>query len=251
MIEPRRRLRRLGCALALLGMALAPLPAWAQAAAAATAAAERYERVPASPDGIGKRYLGREISQVMGWQGAAWLERAEREREERTDLLLPELTLSPGMVVADVGAGTGYFARRIAERLGPQGRVYAVDVQPEMVRMLTRLAQQPGLQTITPVLGAVDDVKLPPASVDLAIMVDVYHELEFPFEVVESILRSLKPGGRLVYVEYRGEDIRVPIKALHKMTEAQVRKEAAQHALVWERTSHVLPWQHIVVFRKP
>ncbi|MBL8304519.1 MAG: class I SAM-dependent methyltransferase [Ideonella sp.] len=187
----------------------------------------------------------------MGWQGAAWLERAEREQEERTDLLLPELKLTPGMVVADIGAGTGYFSRRIAERLGPGGTVYAVDVQPEMIRMLASLARRPGLEAIRPVLGAVDDVKLPPASVDLAIMVDVYHELEFPHEVVASILKALKPGGRLVFVEYRGEDIRVPIKALHKMTEAQVRKEAAQHPMVWERTSHVLPWQHIVVFRKP
>lgn len=237
--------------LPLLLLATGPAVAQPVASPATSPPAARYERIPASPDGIGKRYQGREISQVMGWQGAAWLERAEREQEERTDLLLPELKLTPGMVVADIGAGTGYFSRRIAERLGPGGTVYAVDVQPEMIRMLTSLARRPGLETIRPVLGAVDDVKLPPASVDLAIMVDVYHELEFPHEVVASILKALKPGGRLVFVEYRGEDIRVPIKALHKMTEAQVRKEAAQHPLVWERTSHVLPWQHIVVFRKP
>lgn len=240
--------RLLRCGLAAWTAALGLLGA--AAPLAAQPVAERYERIGASPDGIGKRYLGREISQVMGWQGAAWLERAEREQEERTDLLLPELKLAPGMVVADIGAGTGYFSRRIAERLGPAGTVYAVDVQPEMIRLLTSLARRPGLGTIRPVLGAVDDVKLPPASVDLAIMVDVYHELEFPHEVVASILAALKPGGRLVFVEYRGEDIRVPIKALHKMTEAQVRKEAAQHPLVWERTSNVLPWQHIVVFRK-
>ena len=249
---------RLGSALSMgvfagvlaLGIAAQPAAAQAPSATAATAAS-RYERIPPSPDGIGKRYLGREISQVMGWQGAAWLERAEREQEERTDLLLPELKLEPGMTVADIGAGTGYFSRRIAEQLGPRGTVYAVDVQPEMIRLLTTLARRPGLGTIKPVLGSVDDVKLPPASVDLAVMVDVYHELEFPHEVVGSILEALKPGGRLVFVEYRGEDIRVPIKALHKMTEAQVRKEAAQHPLVWERTSRVLPWQHIVVFRKP
>jgi SAM-dependent methyltransferase len=241
-VTARRRLLA-ACAACLLGLAAGP--------AAAQPVAERYERGDASADGIGKRYLGREISQVMGWQGAAWLERAEREQEERTDLLLPELKLGPGMVVADIGAGTGYFSRRIAERLGPGGTVYAVDVQPEMIRMLAALARRPGLETIRPVLGAVDDVKLPPASVDLAIMVDVYHELEFPHEVVASILKALKPGGRLVFVEYRGEDIRVPIKPLHKMTEAQVRKEAAQHPLVWERTSNVLPWQHIIVFRKP
>ena len=243
--------RWLGALAAALWLQVGPAVAQPVAAPATSTPAARYERIPASPDGIGKRYLGREISQVMGWQGAAWLERAEREQEERTDLLLPELKLAPGMVVADIGAGTGYFSRRIAERLGPGATVYAVDVQPEMIRMLTALARRPGLETIRPVLGAVDDVKLPPASLDLAIMVDVYHELEFPHEVVASILKALKPGGRLVFVEYRGEDIRVPIKALHKMTEAQVRKEAAQHPLVWERTSHVLPWQHIVVFRKP
>ena len=129
--------------------------------------------------------------------------------------------------------------------------MFAVDVQPEMLRVLSRLAREPGMGSIQPVLGAVDDVKLPAASLDLAIMVDVYHELEFPHEVTASILKALKPGGRLVFVEYRGEDIRVPIKTLHKMTEAQVRKEAAQHALVWERTARVLPWQHIVIFRKP
>lgn len=242
--------RCVGAAAAALVLLAAGAAVAQPVASPPTSSAARYERVPASPDGIGKRYLGREISQVMGWQGAAWLERAEREQEERTDLLLPELKLVPGMVVADIGAGTGYFSRRIAERLGPGGTVYAVDVQPEMIRMLTSLARRPGLETIRPVLGAVDDVKLPPASVDLAIMVDVYHELEFPHEVVASILKALKPGGRLVFVEYRGEDIRVPIKALHKMTEAQVRKEASQHPLVWERTSNVLPWQHIVVFRK-
>ena len=226
--------------LAALGPAIAP----------AQLATGRYEQGAASPDGIGKRYQGREISQVMGWQGAAWLERAEREQEERTDLLLPELPLKPGMVVADIGAGTGYFSRRLVPLLGPQGTVYAVDVQPEMLRMLSRMARELGLATIKPVLGSPDDVKLPAASVDLAIMVDVYHELEFPHEVLASILRALKPGGRVVFVEYRGEDIRVPIKALHKMSEAQIRKEAAQHALVWERTARVLPWQHIVIFRK-
>ena len=210
-----------------------------------------YEQKAASADGIGKRYMGREIAQVMGWQGAAWLEREEREREERTDLLLPELALKPGMVVADVGAGTGYIARRMAALVGPMGVVYAVDVQPEMIRMLQALAAKAGLAQVKPVLGAVDDVRLAAASVDLAIMVDVYHELEFPREVLASIVRALKPGGRVVFVEYRAEDPRVPIKALHKMSEAQVRREAGVLALNWERTAGGLPWQHVVVFRKP
>ncbi len=226
---------------------------WLAAAAPASAldAAPVYEQRAPSADGIGKRYMGREIAQVMGWQGAAWLEREAREREERTDLLLTELALQPGMVLADIGAGTGYIARRMAAQVGPTGVVHAVDVQPEMIRMLQSLAAQAGLAQIRPVLGAPDDVRLPASSVDLAIMVDVYHELEFPREVLASIVRALKPGGRVVFVEYRAEDPRVPIKALHKMSEAQIRREAGGLALVWERTASGLPWQHAVIFRKP
>ena len=134
--------------------------------------------------------------------------------------------------------------------VGAAGSVYAVDVQPEMIAMLTDLAKKAGLANIKPILGAVDNVKLADASIDLAIMVDVYHELEFPYEVMESIVRALKPGGRVAYVEYRAEDANVPIKPAHKMTEAQVRKEAAQHALIYERTANTLPWQHVVIFRK-
>ena len=219
-------------------------------AAPAAAGDPVYEQTSPSPDGIGKRYMGREIAQVMGWQGAAWLEREEREREERTDLLLPELALRPGMVVADIGAGTGYIARRMAVQVGPAGIVYAVDVQPEMIGMLRAMASKSGLAQIRPLLGAVDDVRLPASSVDLAIMVDVYHELEFPREVLASLVRALKPGGRVVFVEYRAEDDRVPIKALHKMSEAQVRREASALPLTWARTGRSLPWQHVVVFVK-
>jgi precorrin-6B methylase 2 len=213
-------------------------------------ATERYTRVPAGADGIGKRYMGRDIAGVMGWQGAAWLEREEREREERTDVLVTALQLKPGMVVADIGAGTGYLARRMAPAVMPGGKVLAVDVQPEMVAMLQSAVRRSGLTQIQPLLGAEDDVKLPASSVDLAIMVDVYHELAFPHEVLASIIRALKPGGQLVFVEYRAEDPQVPIKALHKMSEAQIKREAAVHALVWDRTVGSLPWQHLVVFRK-
>jgi len=230
----------------LLACLLAACSALAQPAAVA----ERYSLFPASPDGIGKVYMGREISHVMGWQGVAWLEREEREREERTDLLLPMLEIKSGMAVADVGAGSGYFARRLAARVGPGGAVYAVDVQPEMVRMLEALARQPGLGQIKPVQGSATAVKLAAASIDLALMVDVYHELEFPHEVLASIVQALKPGGRVVFVEYRAEDASVPIKPLHKMSEAQVKAEAARHPLTWERTLGGLPWQHVVVFRK-
>jgi len=210
----------------------------------------RYRRRTPSADGIGKLYMGREIAGVMGWQAAAWLEREEREREERGDLLLRELDLRPGMQVADVGAGTGWYARRMAAIVGPAGSVYAVDVQPEMIAMLTDLAQKSGLANIRPVLGAVDAVNLPDASIDLALMVDVYHELEYPYEMLQAIVRALRPGGRVVFVEYRAEDSAVPIKRLHKMSEAQVRREAAVHPLVHERTAETLPWQHVVIFRK-
>jgi precorrin-6B methylase 2 len=212
--------------------------------------AERYARVPAGADGIGKRYMGRDIAGVMGWQGAAWLEREAREREERTDLLVAALQLDPGMVVADIGAGTGYLARRMAAAVMPGGKVLAVDVQPEMVSLLQSMVRQTGLTQIEPSLGTEVDVKLPTASVDVAIMVDVYHELAFPYEVMASIIRALKPGARLVFVEYRAEDPKVPIKALHKMSEAQIKREAVVHGLVWERTVGTLPWQHLVVFRK-
>jgi precorrin-6B methylase 2 len=238
----RRHLALAACQLVLLSSLAAP--AWAQKPT------ERYQTRSPSRDGIGKIYQGREIAGVMGWQGAAWLEREERQQEERGDVLLRELGLKPGMTVADIGAGTGYFARRMAPLVGSSGVVYATDVQPEMMQMLADGAKKAGLSNIKPVLGGLQSVNLPDASLDLAIMVDVYHELEFPFEVIDSLVRALKPGGRIAYVEYRLEDPRVPIKTLHKMSEAQVRKEAAAHALVWERTAETLPWQHVVIFRK-
>ena len=138
----------------------------------------------------------------------------------------------------------------MAPAVMPGGKVLAVDVQPEMISMLQATVRRSGLTQIQPLLGAEDDVKLPASSVDLAIMVDVYHELAFPYEVLASIIRALKPGGRVAFVEYRAEDPQVPIKALHKMSEAQIKREAAVHALVWERTVGTLPWQHLVLFRK-
>jgi ubiquinone/menaquinone biosynthesis C-methylase UbiE len=220
------------------------------AATALTGEPGRYTQGSPSRDGIGKRHLGREIAQVMGWQAAPWLERAEREQEESTSLLLRELRLTRGMVVADVGAGSGYLSRRMAPLVAPGGRVIAQDIQPEMLSLLAKTAEDPRYANIEPLLGTVDDTRLPVEGVDLAIMVDVYHELEFPHEVLASIVRSLKPGGRVAFVEYRGEDDAVPIKALHKMTEKQIRAEAEQLPLRWERTSRRLPWQHLVIFRK-
>ena len=252
---PAHRVHKMSCVarrwwVTVLGAALLCLATPTHADAGARNPAERYTRVPAGADGIGKRYMGRDIAGVMGWQGAAWLEREERGREERTDLLVTALQLKPGMVVADIGAGTGYLARRMAPAVMPGGKVLAVDVQPEMVAMLQAAVRQTGLTQIQPLLGAEDDVMLSASSVDLAIMVDVYHELAFPHEVLDSIIRALKPGGQLVFVEYRAEDPKVPIKALHKMSEAQIKREAVALDLLWDRTVGTLPWQHMVVFCK-
>lgn len=209
-----------------------------------------YVSIPASTDGIGKRYMDREISGVMGWQGASWLERDKREREERTDLLLEALALQPGMVVADIGAGTGYLSRRMAPLVMPGGKIIALDLQPEMVNFLQTGVKRSGLSQIEIRLSSVDDIKLPKNSIDMAIMVDVYHELAYPYEVMNSIMQALKPRGRIVFVEYKAEDARVPIKPLHKMSEAQIKREAGIFSLEWERTVSTLPWQHVVVFRK-
>jgi ubiquinone/menaquinone biosynthesis C-methylase UbiE len=202
------------------------------------------------PDGIGKFYMGREIAQVMGHSGADWLERPERQEEERPDLLLKALKLKPGDKVADIGAGTGYHTRRMAELVGQKGTVFAVDIEPEMLELLKARTTAAGLQNVKPVLGTLKNPRLPRDSLDLVLIVDVYHELEFPFEMAQEICWALKPGGRVALVEFRGEDPKVPIKALHKMTEAQVRKELEVHALRWVETVRTLPWQHLIMFER-
>jgi SAM-dependent methyltransferase len=220
------------------------------AEAESSSKSDRYQQVTPSSDGIGKSYFGREISAVMGWQGSAWLERQERNQEERTDLLIAALGLKPGLVVADIGAGTGYLSRHIAPSIMPGGKVWAVDIQPEMVNQLIASIKRSGLIQIEPRLCTVDNVMLPASSVDLVVMVDVYHELAFPYEVMSSIFQALKPGGRVVFVEYRAEDPNVPIKKLHKMSEEQIKREASIFPLKLERTIRTLPWQHVLVFRK-
>jgi ubiquinone/menaquinone biosynthesis C-methylase UbiE len=234
------------------------------------ASAPRYEtRAEHDPNGIGKFYLGREIAQVMGHQGADWLERPKREQEERTDLLLPALKLKPGDTVADIGAGTGYYTRKLAKAVGGpltpslspsdgervsagrvRGIVYAVEIQQEMLDLLTNKLAAENIFNVKPVLGTITDPKLPRAAVDLILMVDVYHEFDHPFEMVAAMCQSLKPGGRIVFVEFRAEDPAVAIKAVHKMSEAQVRKEMTVHPLEWVETIPTLPQQHIIVFRK-
>ena len=210
-----------------------------------------YEtRAAHDPNGIGKFYRGREIARVMGHEAADWLERPTREQEERTDLLLPALRLKAGDAVADIGCGSGYYTRRLAKSVGTNGTVFAVDIQPEMLDILTNKLTAEKIFNVKPVLGTITDPKLPPASVDLILMVDVYHEFDFPFEMVEAMCRALKTNGRIAFVEFRAEDPDVPIKAVHKMSEAQVRKEMSVFPLEWVETSKVLPQQHIIVFRK-
>lgn len=239
-------LRRLVPSL-LLGCLVPLLPA----AEAARPPAAAYTAGPKTRDGIGKYYFGREIAQVMGHQGASWLERPEREEEERTDLLVEALELKPGMVVADVGAGSGYFSWRMAQRVGPKGTVYGTDIQQEFLDLLmANMRKRRVGDIVKPVLGTVQDPKLPAASCDLILLVDVYHELDYPYEMTAAMIRALKPGGRLVLVEYRGEDPKVPIKPLHKMTAEQVKKELAVQPIAFERNIARLPWQHILVFRK-
>ena len=208
-----------------------------------------YKEIP-DPDGIGKFYFGREIAQVMRHRGAGWLERSSREAEESPSKLMNALKLRPGMAVADVGAGSGYFTRRIARRIGASGIVYAVDIQPEMLKILKANMERRGLTNYRLVQGTEKDPKLAEGSVDLAILVDVYHEFAFPHEMMTAIRKALKPGGRVVLVEYRGEDEWVPIKPLHKMTQSQVKKEAAAQGFKWIEALDVLPRQHILIFGK-
>jgi len=186
----------------------------------------------------------------MGHQAADWLERPEREAEEKPGLLLEALGIKAGEAVADIGAGSGYYSRRLAKLVGEGGLVYAVDIQPEMLDLLTNKMAELNIRNVKAVLGTLTDPNLPPNSIDLVLMVDVYHEFDHPYEMVQALCTALKPGGRIVLVEFRGEDPKVPIKRLHKMTETQVRKELADAPLRWVQTIETMPRQHIIVFRK-
>jgi len=192
---------------------------------------------------------GRIFAPVMGVGGAGWLERPEREDEEAPSKALDALELKPGMVVADIGAGSGYYSSRIAKRVGPTGRVYATDIQQGMIDILDRRIKSEGLTNITTVLGGMDDPRLPPASIDLAIMVDVYHELQQPQIFLQRLKETFKPNGRLVLLEFRKEDPKVPILEVHKMSVAEVKQEMEAEGFVLDKVIDVLPWQHIIVLR--
>lgn len=208
-----------------------------------------YGKRPPSPDGIGKIFHGREISHVMGHPGIGWLERTEREKEEAPSKAIALLGLAPDAVIADVGAGSGYYAFRLAPLL-PKGEVVAVDIQPEMLDFLRLEATRRGVRNVRPHLGTVTDLRLPPASLDAALMVDAYHEFDHPAEMLASLRVALKPLGRIYLIEFRAEDEAVPIKPLHKMTEAQARKELEAAGFRFIENKPGLPWQHLMVFER-
>lgn len=209
-----------------------------------------YTTAPASLDGIGKFFHGREIAKVMGHPAIGWLERDEREQEEAPSKAIDLIDLAPDHVIADIGAGSGYYSFRISSKV-PQGKVIAVDIQPEMLEFLRRKSAELKVTNVEPHLGAIDDVKLPAASLDAALMVDAYHEFSHPIEMLASLHKALKPGGRIFLLEFRGEDPQVPIKPLHKMTEAQARLELEGAGFRFVKNLRPLPWQHLMVFERP
>ncbi|AFZ52998.1 class I SAM-dependent methyltransferase [Cyanobacterium aponinum] len=200
-------------------------------------------------DGIGKYYLGREIAKVMGHQEFLWLERPSREAEEQPSKVIEALNLSPDDTIADIGAGSGYFSFRLAQKV-PEGLVYAVDVQPEMIDIIDFLAEESPNLPVLPVLGSETSPNLPPESINFALMVDTYHEFNHPREMMENIVKALKPQGKVVLVEYRKENPLIMIKGVHKMSEKQVKKEMEAVGLKWLKTDEFLPQQHYLVFEK-
>ncbi len=215
----------------------------------AVVVSEFYSYRPPSFDGTGKYYMGREIAGVMGYQGASWLERSERSTEEQPRKMVAALELKSTDVVADVGAGGGYIAQLLAAQVS-QGKVLAIDLQPEMLELMNQRIQREKISNIEPRLGREDTPQLAPASIDLALMVDAYHEFSYPQEMMTEIVKALKPGGMVVLAEYRGEDPFVLIKPHHKTTQQQIRKELAAVGLEWLKTENILPQQHLLFFGK-
>ncbi len=210
-----------------------------------------YEtRARHDPDGIGKFYLGREIAHVMGPGGVPWLERPEREVEERPQRVIDALQIKPGQTIVDLGAGSGYYSFRIAALVGERGKVLAVDVEPQMLQLISERATRAGIKNVTAVRSTARDPNLPANSVDLLFMVDVYHELEFPFEMMVKVREALKPAGRVALIEYRAEDPQVMIKPVHKMSERQIIRELEAAGFRHLKTVDTLPIQHLVLFGK-
>jgi ubiquinone/menaquinone biosynthesis C-methylase UbiE len=193
--------------------------------------------------------MDRQIAQVMSHYGIDWLEREEREMEENTSLLLKNLAVKPGMIIADIGAGSGYHSALLSKMVG-SGKVFAVDVEPEMIAYLNERIRQEKLSHIVPVLSTEQKLYLPENTIDMMLLVDVYHEFSYPYEMALSMLAALKPGGKLVLVEFRSEDPTVPIKTIHKMSEAQAIKEFTAAGFIFDKNIDNLPWQHCMVFTK-
>ena len=237
----------LPCSLLLLG-------GWCHAESVAgkpedSSESRHYTRGKASRDGIGKFYMEREISQVMGHLGASWLERPKREQEERTDLLIKSMALQPHERIADIGAGSGYFSFRMAP-LVPKGQVFAVDISPKMLGIVRSKIRQNKISNVVPVQSTIKNTMLEENSIDVALIVDAYHEFSHPREMAQSIHKSLNQNGRLVLIEYRKEDPSVMIKPLHKMSQKQAKSELQAVGFKWEKTLDLLPQQHFMVFRK-
>lgn len=195
-------------------------------------------------------YMGRQIAQTMHWKGAEWLMRRVREREEATTKMREELEVKPGMVVCDMGCGNGYHTLPLAEMVGAKGKVFAVDVQPEMIEMLRQNITRKELKNIEPIVGLYYDPKLPPNTCDMILLVDVYHEFSHPVQMLAGMRAALKPDGLLVLVEFRAEDDTVPIKPEHKMSKAQIHKEMNANGFEMKREFDGLPWQHLMFFGK-
>ena len=211
---------------------------------------EFYQWGTQTRDGIGKYYMGREISQVMGHLGAGWLERPKREQEERTDLLVKNMDLKETDHIADIGAGSGYFSFRISPIVS-KGKVFAVDISPQMLGIMRAKKHKGGFENVITVQSTIKNTALKDNSIDCALIVDAYHEFSHPREMSLSIFNSLKKNGRLILIEYRKEDPNVPIKLLHKMTEKQAIKEVSAVGFKWVKTLNFLPRQHFMIFTKP
>lgn len=231
----------------LVGLTLC---AWAEPPVAAPpaepVAKKAPDRVPPGP----KRFKGREIAETMHYEGAPWLVRESRQREEDCKRLLEEIKVKPGQTVCDLGCGNGFYTLKLAELVGPQGKVYAVDIQPEMLKMLRGRALQAGLKNVVPVLGTLVDPGLPEGQLDLVLLVDVYHEFSHPEQMLAAIRKSLKPEGRVALAEFRAEDPEVPIKPLHKMSKKQILKEWAPAGFKLAAEFDGLPWQHLMFFTR-